>query len=76
MKAHKNNFPVFQQIKTFFQSFFKKTIFVLKKIISLQVIEKNSVFCYKVLSLKCRKFQKLYKKYNKNACFKAAGLFV
>ena len=44
MKTHKNNFPGLQQIKTFFQSFFKKPIFVLKKIISLQVIEKSSVF--------------------------------
>ena len=45
MKTHKNNFPDFQQIKTFFQSFFKKPIFVLKKIISLQVIDKSSDLC-------------------------------
>ena len=62
MKTHKNNFPNFQQIKTFFQSFFKKPIFVLKKIISLQVIDKNSVFAIRFLTLKSEKFQKSYRK--------------
>ena len=49
MKTHKNNFPDFQSIKTFFQSFFKKTIFVLKKIISLQELTKSSVLLYSYL---------------------------
>ena len=74
MKTHKNNFPDFQKIKTFFQSFFKKTTFVLKKIISLQVTCKSSEFCYKILMLKSDKFQK---KVTKKSLFRRnAGLLI
>ena len=75
MKTHKNNFPDFQQIKTFFQSFFKKTTFVLKKIISLQVNVKNSVY-YKSCLSKCEKFQKGTRISVKTLAKMRANLFV
>jgi len=49
--------------------------FVLKKIVSLQLIKKSSVFCYKVLSMKCDKFQKGVRKSDENAR-SYAGAFI
>jgi len=58
--------PDSQLNKTFFQSFSKKPIFVMKNIISLQVINKNSILMKSCL-LKIREFQNLQER-NLNVC--------
>ena len=75
MKTHKNNFPDFQQTKTFFQSFFQKPIFILKKIISLQLMNKSSVFAIMILVLEdVRSFKNLQELSVKNARYYASSL--
>ena len=72
MKTHKNNFADFQSIKTFFQSFFKKPIFVLKKIVSLQVNYKSSVLLCNSCLWNLRNFKRNNR--NKYKCRRNAGL--
>ena len=55
---NKNYKPDYQHYTIFFQKNNANLHFVLEKIVSLQLENRSSDFCYEVLSVKSEKFQK------------------